>query len=164
MCCQRKFVPLKLAWASTIHKLQGTTYGPSKPGEPKNPGETLIVDVGPKSQEKTHPGLAYVAISRGTSMRSDDLLNSAIYFVGQNFSKNRLTNMSMLEDGKRKTMYSQRRENWIKHLNNNVHEGLDIEERQQRRIMEWATAETSRLTKEQQVYFKENVVGWEKKQ
>ena len=52
-CHERQQLPLKLAWALTIHKSQGLTL-------PK-----AVIDIG--KSEKT-PGISYVAISRVNSL------------------------------------------------------------------------------------------------
>lgn len=52
----RKQLPLKMAWASTIHKAQGITVGPQQAIK------RLVIDAG--KVEHHAPGLLYVAISR----------------------------------------------------------------------------------------------------
>lgn len=52
----RKQLPLKMAWASTIHKAQGITVGPHQAIK------RLVIDAG--KVEHHAPGLLYVAISR----------------------------------------------------------------------------------------------------
>ena len=52
----RKQLPLKTAWASTIHKAQGITVGPQQAIK------RLVIDAG--KVEHHAPGLLYVAVSR----------------------------------------------------------------------------------------------------
>ena len=57
-CCKRKQIPLRLGWATTIHKCQGMTIGE---------GETnrfIIISPGTKSFESKSPGSLFVALSR----------------------------------------------------------------------------------------------------
>ena len=137
MCCQKRFLPLVLAWSSTLHKAQGATYGHTPPGQPPNLGKKLIVDVGSSKMEKDCPGLAYVAVSRGNFMGKGYKMKSAIYFIRDNFNLQRLTGMSKLKNGSSQTLHCQRRENWIKHLLHSVHrKGVSDSEGEQ--IIKWA--------------------------
>ena len=68
MCCIRRFVPLTLAWATTIHKCQGTEAGKTEPPRPPNPCKRVIVDMGNTGFEKRTPGVAYVAMSRANTL------------------------------------------------------------------------------------------------
>ena len=57
-CCKRKQVPLRLGWATTIHKCQGMTIGH---------GETnryIVISPGTKAFESKNPGALFVALSR----------------------------------------------------------------------------------------------------
>ena len=45
--CQRKYVPLTLAFAKTIHTFQGANVGPTYPGQPPNEVSRVIVFPGP---------------------------------------------------------------------------------------------------------------------
>jgi hypothetical protein len=154
-CCTRKFIPLVLAWASTIHKLQGCTFGRTAPGEPPNPGTKLIMDLGNAAAEKRCPGLAYVAVSRGNSTGKGDMMNSAIYFIGKNFTRERLTGMTMKNKGKDKCILCARRDNWIEHLKKNTH-GLNraISENSDA-LIEWS--KTYRIDRK---HFEENLCMW----
>jgi len=153
-----KFVPLRLAWATTIHKLQGATYGPTKPGEPPNPGTKLILNIGGVKNESRTPGLAYVAASRGNTTGKGDKLKSAIYFEGgDDFNLKRFTNMTLKADKSRKTLNCARRDNWIRHLKKNVHKGLEGQRMTEERLMEWS----SEYRVDTQIY-KENILTWNK--
>ena len=67
-CCRRKYVPLVLAFAKTVHTFQGQNVGPVQPGQSPNAFEKIIADPGAKSFEGTNPGLFYSTTSRGTTI------------------------------------------------------------------------------------------------
>ncbi|GFH49544.1 ATP-dependent DNA helicase PIF1-like [Chaetoceros tenuissimus] len=69
-----KYVPLEIAFARTLHKVQGQSIGPTHavPIMVFNPGKT--------SFEGRNPGLLYTGISRATSLGANDVNRSAIYF------------------------------------------------------------------------------------
>ena len=154
MCCQKKFLPLVLAWSSTLHKVQGATYVHTPPGQPPNLGKKLIVDIGSSKMDKDCPGLAYVAVSRGNSMGKGDKMKSAIYFIGDNFKLQRLSGMSMIKNGSRQTFHCKRRDNWIAHLHKLVHDS-GVSENEGENIIEWA--EKFRIDKD---HFQSNVCFW----
>ena len=59
--CKRKQIPLRLRWATTIHRCQGLTIGA---------GETnryIIITPGTRSFESRNPGALFVALSRAKS-------------------------------------------------------------------------------------------------
>ena len=58
--CSRVMYPLRLAYASTIHKAQGITVGPG------HLFERIVVNLGGVSVEKRHAGISFVALSRAT--------------------------------------------------------------------------------------------------
>lgn len=144
-----------LAWASTIHKLQGSTFGRTKPGEPPNPGIKLVIDLGDEKAEKRTPGLAYVAVSRGNSTGKGDMMKSAIYFIGKNLTRKRLMGMTMKNKGKEKCVLCSRRDHWITYLKRNSHKLQKDILLRQASIIEWAKS-----YKIDRQHFEENVCYW----
>ena len=67
-CCNRRYVPLTLAYAKTIHKFQGLTAGPTRPGRPENMHKCIVCDPDEKKWEGNTIGLLYTAVSRGTTL------------------------------------------------------------------------------------------------
>ena len=51
-----------LAFATTLHKRQGLTVGPSRNGG-VSAAPSMVVDIGSQSFEMKSPGLAYTAVS-----------------------------------------------------------------------------------------------------
>ena len=64
--CKRKQIPLRLGWATTIHKCQGMTIGE---------GETnryIVINPGKPSFETSNPGALFVALSRAKTAGGAD--------------------------------------------------------------------------------------------
>ena len=59
--CKRKQIPLRLGWATTIHKCQGMTIGEGEPNR------YIVIDPGNRSFECRNPGALFVALSRAKS-------------------------------------------------------------------------------------------------
>ena len=138
MCRERRFVPLALAWATTIHKAQGTEAGKTEPPRPPNPCNKIIVNLGKMHFEKTCPGLAYVAMTRANSLGKGNIMESALYFMGDDFTKDRLTGMTKKKGTNELTLHCKRRANWIKHLERNMHKGADLDAFGKERLIQWA--------------------------
>ena len=69
--CSRKTVPLRLGWATTIHRCQGMTIGKGEPNR------YIVINPGTQSIESRNPGALFVALSRakcsGNGKRRSDL-------------------------------------------------------------------------------------------
>jgi hypothetical protein len=92
MCCTRKQIPLQIAWAKTIHSLQGHDAGPTAKHQTPNDIQRIVIHLGEQT-ETLDPGLTYVAVSRATTI--GDLghmtsiprkcMNIALYFRAASF-------------------------------------------------------------------------------
>ena len=121
-CCNRKFIPLKLAFAKTCHTFQGQSAGPVEKDQPPNPVKRIICDPGTRQFEGQNVGLFYTILSRATTLGDNDscsdkdkFKNSAIYFIGSNMNKSRITNITKQQNGEK---YSNvlKRERWVRYL------------------------------------------------
>jgi len=65
--CRRKQIPLRLGWASTIHRCQGMTIGKGEPNQ------YIIINPGTRAFESRNPGAIFVALSRAKSAGSGTL-------------------------------------------------------------------------------------------
>jgi hypothetical protein len=93
MCCTRKQIPLQIAWAKTIHSLQGHNAGPTAKRQTPNDIQRIVIHLGERTNETLNPGLTYVSVSRATSI--GDLghmlsiprkcMSSALYFRAASF-------------------------------------------------------------------------------
>ena len=82
-CCNARYCPLILAWATTIHKFQGFEAGFGKDDHIKY----IIADINTLGWEKLHPGTAYVVASRAKTIGkvTNDVkypTRSNLFFVG----------------------------------------------------------------------------------
>jgi hypothetical protein len=59
--CKRKQIPLRLGWATTIHKCQGMTIGDGEVNR------YIVINPGTKAFESRNPGALFVALSRAKS-------------------------------------------------------------------------------------------------
>lgn len=119
-CCQRTYVPLDLAFARTIHRFQGLSAGPVDEGKIANMYECIICDPDIKASEVRATGLFYTALSRATTLGDDDGLNSAIYFTGNNITRDRIQNVTMKANKNEEYINVTRRRQWMNHLKKNA--------------------------------------------
>ena len=68
-CCVRRFVPLDVAYARTIHKFQGLSAGPVDEGKVPNMYDCIVCDPDEKKFEGSALGLLYTAVLRATTWR-----------------------------------------------------------------------------------------------
>ena len=119
-CCKRKQIPLVLAFARTIHTLQGVSIGPTKPNQPENAYNYIIVSVGPKFFESRWPGHSYVVLSRPTTIGSEmHPEESALFFTGNHAIPARFQNIHLIESKQTVAEKWAKRKRWIEHLQNN---------------------------------------------
>lgn len=137
-CCCRRNIPLDLAYARTIHKFQGLTAGPTKPGRPPNMYKCIICDPDDKKFEGTALGLLYTAVSRGTTLGDENGLNSAIYFTGDGFKAQRIYNLIKKKDSVDDFELANKRRRWVSFLNENTYE-KPMTKRQIQYIRKWVT-------------------------
>ena len=58
-CCSRTYIPLRLAFAQTIHTFQGQNAGPVETGQTPNAVQKLVCDPGTRRFEGNCVGLFY---------------------------------------------------------------------------------------------------------
>ena len=127
MCCTRKFMPLILAYGKTVHTFQGQNAGPVDPGKHPNAVQRIICDPGTRQFEGTNIGLFYTILSRATTLGpvGDDkpsekkFKGSAIYFIGKNMNRARITKITKQANG---TPYIkvQKRTKWVSFLRKRI--------------------------------------------
>ena len=128
-CCQRKFCPLELCFARTIHKFQGLEAGPDEPGKPRHMYKAVVCDPDSKTVEQTHLGLLYTAISRGTTLGDESGLNSAVYFTGNNLTRERIQRINMCLNTDRRYVKVAKRQHWVDHLKRHTEQNRSVNNR-----------------------------------
>ena len=142
-CCQRTFVPLELSFARTIHKFQGLQAGPVDPGRTPNVFKRIICDPDTKSAEARATGLLYTTLSRATSLGDTDGRNSAIYFIGDDLSYERVIRLAYKTNTDMPLANVHRRSNWVQHLRTHL---ITIQQQNStylQQIMAWASLHIS---------------------
>ena len=136
-CCDRTFIPLRLAYAQTLHTFQGQNAGPTMPGQPPNSISCIICDPGTRLFESKCVGLFYTLLSRITSLGDDsDKFSSTMHFIGENMTPARILDVTRT---KKDELYHNAflRHRFVTYLNNNMHASrLSGEERED--LFEWA--------------------------
>ena len=136
-CCCRKYIPLRPAFAQTIHTFQGQNGGPVEPGQAPNAVQKLVCDPGTRRFEGNSVGLFYTLLSRITTFgNSEDKFSSAIYFTGTNMNMDRVLNITLNEKGHMYAMAEKRKE-YVSHLHKHKHKSQMIED-DQMKILDWA--------------------------
>ena len=104
-----EFCPLVVAFARTVHSFQGHEAGPGKAIE------SLIVNPGNRSFEALNPGTLYCCVTRATTLGLPGMYNSALYFIGEAISTQRIQNLIFDKDGKKYEKVKMR-EIWTSYL------------------------------------------------
>ena len=135
-CCCRTYIPLRLAFAQTIHTFQGQNAGPVEPGQTPNAVQKLICDPGTRRFEGNCIGLFYTLLSRITTFGNPlDKFSSAIYFTGTNMNTERVLNITMNEKGHMYAM-TEKREKYVSYLQKHEHSSK-MSMNEQNRILDW---------------------------
>ena len=71
-------------------------------------------------------------------MGKGNIMGSALYFMGDDFTKERLTGMTKKKGTNELTLHCKRRANWIKHLEKNMHKGAKLSRLEKKRLIQWA--------------------------
>jgi hypothetical protein len=139
-CCQRKQIPLALAFGKTKHTLQGTNVGESKPGQAVNPIKTIIADIGNKGVEGQTPDMAYALVARGTTLgNADRTKRSAIYFTGTDAVSSRFQDLN--KGYSREYVMFKKQQAWLTYVQNNTKE-FNMTADKQDQLHKWYTKET----------------------
>jgi hypothetical protein len=136
-CCTRTFTPLDLAFARTIHTFQGLSAGPVDFGKIPNMYECIVCDPDIKKSEVRATGLFYTALSRATTLGDDDGLNSAIYFIGNNITRERIQQVTMQADRNHELINVTRRRNWVHYLNQHTMKPESMTTARVKKVSEW---------------------------
>ena len=118
-CCNARYCPLILAWATTIHKFQGFEAGFGKDDHIKY----IIADINTLNWEKHHPGTAYVVASRAKTIGkvTKDVqypTMSNLFFVGT-LGERRFKECRLKENGEECLLVEQR-DAWVAYLNSRI--------------------------------------------
>jgi hypothetical protein len=132
-------VPLDLAFARTIHKFQGLSAGPVDEGKIPNMYECIVCDPDIKASERRATGLFYTAVSRATTLGDDDGLNSAIYFIGNNITKERIQEVTRQQRKNQELINVTRRRRWVSYLKKHKIKHQDTDKPEIQQIFQWST-------------------------
>src|SRR5687768_8084434 len=135
-CCCRTYIPLRLAFAQTIHTFQRQNAGPVEPGQRPNAVQKLVCDPGTRRFEGKCVGLFYTLLSRVTTFGNEnDKFSSAIYFTGANMNMERVLNITLNGEGHMYAM-AERRKQFVDHLHEHERE-IKMTKVDQTKILEW---------------------------
>lgn len=135
-CCCRANMPLRLAFAQTIHTFQGQNAGPVEMGQAPNAIQKMVCDPGTRRFEGTCVGLFYTLLSRVTTFGNPlDKLSSAIYFTGTNMNTARVLNITQNEKGKMYAM-AEKRKLYVTYLQKYEH-NAQMSTNDQIQILDW---------------------------
>lgn len=145
-CCMMSICPLALSHATTIHKFQGQSVGPTKEGQPNNAIQVIVCCPGGKSFEGKNPGLLYTLCTRATTFGDEGKQNSAMFFIGDHICKKRFENVHLTAEGHKYQLVTYR-EKWIAHLESRIIP-YNITNQEKNELMEWATTKDVTFTEE----------------
>jgi hypothetical protein len=131
-------LPLQLAFARTLHRFQGLSAGPVDEGKIPNMFGVIICDPDVKAVEGRATGFFYTMLSRATTLGDEDGLNSAIYFIGPNLTKERIQNLTLKTKSNQTLQNVKRRINWVNHLKENTRDNTHVDKDHMSKIFEWA--------------------------
>jgi len=134
-----EYCPLSLSFARTIHTYQGQSAGPTN-DKCNNPIQRIICDVGTTRFESQNIGLFYTALSRATTIGSEEKnrTDSAIYFT-QSLDKQRLDRLITKSNNTQYDMI-EKRDRWTRLLMKNIiEEDMNIPDKRVKEIFDMAT-------------------------
>lgn len=110
-CCILEYIPISLAFAKTVHKVQGKEFGPRFKNLP-----ALVANIGKRMIESLFLGITYVVLSRVSTIGNGDPNKSALYFSGPPFEPNRFTDLIHKKDSIELYKRYEDRQRWISHI------------------------------------------------
>jgi hypothetical protein len=129
-------IPLRLAFAKTIHTFQGANVGPMPPGAAQNMIQSIVGDPGNRGFEGNNPGLFYTLASCATTLGTElDNLSSALFFTGKNMNPERIRNITKGRNGYKYTKIL-KREQWVRYLEKNTHQHTTTK-KEQEQLFTW---------------------------
>ena len=107
-------------------------------GKIKNMFECIICDPDDGKFESSALGLLCTAVSRATTLGDEDGLNSAIYFIGEHMTEERIRRIGMRKGSRNEFIRVAERRNWAKHIESNERRS-HLSKRKENETMKWAT-------------------------
>jgi hypothetical protein len=107
----------------------------------------IICDPDIQGSECRATGLFYTAASRATTFGDANGLNSAIYFQGKDFTRNRVQKVTKMTNSSKEFINVTRRREWVKHLKKNTIKSKKVNTKHARKIFHWA--KNQKYTKKQ---------------
>lgn len=95
------------------------------PGKIENATPRIICDPDIRAVEGKATGFFYTLVSRATSFGDTTGLDSAIYFIGPNLTKERIQNLTLKTNTNTTLVNVLRRQAWVQHLEANT---IDLSE------------------------------------
>jgi hypothetical protein len=138
-CCTRTFLPLELSFARTLHTFQGLSAGECGNDNYKSAVTTIICDPDIKVVESKSTGFFYTMISRARSLGDENGLNSSIYFTGDNFTKDRIQNLTCKKNTNTTFVNIVKRDEWVAYLAKHTMDPSQFDPNKQKRILAWAS-------------------------